>query len=194
MQQQSTLVNSVALNVVNQCMTVTTSSDLSSCKTSFQEIQSECKDSKFAGQPVCNDPRIAQFLLTIDDKITQSQNTTKITDTIQQIVALCSQATDPSTIQQCQQDMIKIKQECSTLSLPICQDVRIGQIMNKSPDQNNTANQSLENFINACMITKNTTILKDCSNRANNIINLCQSSNLPACQDPRLEQISKISP
>jgi hypothetical protein len=188
------------MNLVNDCMQFQTLDNLESCKTSISHLEQNCEKSDYQGSEICKDPRIGQFLNTIDYKITSAQNqvievTAELDSSISHLVNLCAQSDIPS----CQSTMIEVKQECSARALDkiqSCADPRIDQIISRDTNYNSTDSGYFQDqvlsFIDMCSKASGNDSISTCATTARQVMNLCQSSPATACKDDRLQQIANM--
>ena len=184
------------LNLVNDCMQFQTLDSLTSCKASISLLKEQCN---VQDMQICKDPRIDQFLGTVDFKIISAQNqitevSTELNNSISHLVNLCAQ----SDILSCQPTMMELKQECSMEklgSIQACQDPRIDKIISK--DVNYTTNpdyfqDQVLSFIDTCSKASGNDSITTCATTARQIMSLCHSGSTPACNDDRLQQIANM--
>ncbi|MBI1829719.1 MAG: hypothetical protein HY222_00715 [Thaumarchaeota archaeon] len=203
-QQIKNQLNEATLNFIDVCMTTQSIADLNGCKQQLRDIQNKCKDPSYS-VPACNDPRITQFFSTVDSKITYEQTKissagSKLNNVTLKMIDVCSQMNDPNNISTCKIEMLQIQQDCNSMgvnAVPACNDPRIIQIMNEQITQSSNvydaSSQIMESFINMCMIAQDNNTIQDCSVKARQMISLCQSTSVQACNDPRLQQIAEIT-
>ncbi|MGI0060660.1 MAG: hypothetical protein ACREBJ_12925, partial [Nitrosotalea sp.] len=89
------------INLVNDCMQFQTLDNLESCKVSISQLKQDCEKSDYQDLEICKDPRIDQFLDTIDYKIVSAQNqmaeaSAELDSSISHLVNLCTHADIPS--------------------------------------------------------------------------------------------------
>lgn len=187
------------LNLVNDCMQFQTLTSLTSCKTSISQLKEQCNGQDYSDMQICKDPRIDQFLGTVDFKITSAQNqmtevTTELNSSISHLVNLCTQ----SDISSCHPTMVELKQECSMEklgSVQACQDPRIDKIISK--DINYTTSNpdyfqdQVLSFIDTCSKASGNDSITTCATTARQVMSLCHTST-PACNDDRLQQIANM--
>jgi hypothetical protein len=184
------------LNLVNDCMQFQTLDSLTSCKASISLLKEQCN---IQDMQICKDPRIDQFLGTVDFKIISAQNqitevSAELNSSISHLVNLCSQ----SDILSCQPTMMELKQECSMEklgSIQACQDPRIDKIISK--DVNYTTNpdyfqDQVLSFIDTCSKASGNDSITTCATTARQVMSLCHSGSTPACNDDRLQQIANM--
>ncbi len=198
--KSNTQSNVQDINLVNNCIQFQTLDNLESCKISISQLKQDCQNSDYQDSEICKDPRIDQFLDTIDYKITSAQNqmaeaSADLDSSISHLVNLCTQSDIPS----CQSTMMEVKQECSTRALDqikSCSDPRIDQIISKdinytSTDSNYFQDQVLS-FIDTCSKASGNDSISTCATTARQVMSLCQSSLASACNDDRLQQIANM--
>ncbi|MFZ1075988.1 MAG: hypothetical protein WAN47_00995 [Nitrosotalea sp.] len=215
-EQSTSQINEKILNTIAICDNASSIGDLKNCKETMTFVKNECGNSTFSSVSACNDPRIDQFLSTVDGIIasTQTQGSStesKMNADILQGLDQCSHASDVNTISECQSLMLQIKKSCFTYpNMTACDDPRIPQMVNMgqttTPSQQSTApsstainvtvfnnlNNETENILNECV---NTTISNSttCIHAINTIKQDCNGtlksylSYLPTCHDPRLQ-------
>lgn len=203
-QQDQNQLNNADLKLVGDCETFQSVADLTGCKTQLNNLKSECQMPTYSSMSVCTDPRIDQFLSTVDSKIAYAQSTLSTDSGNLNAVYLktldqCSVVNDSNSLSSCKAEMTQIQQSCtsmSALNIPACNDPRIGQILERQITQPSniydSASQSMESFINLCMIAKDNSTIQDCSTKAKQMITMCQSTSVQACSDPRLQQIANM--
>lgn len=204
--EKSTVVRSISqsnvqnINLVNDCMQFQSLDSLTSCKVSISQLKQDCKKPDYQDSEICKDPRIDQFLGTVDYKITSAQNqmaevSTELDSSISHLVNLCTQSDIPT----CQSTMMELKQECSARKLDqikSCADPRIDQIISK--DINYTSVNSVYfqdqvlSFIDTCSKASGNDSISTCATTARQVMSLCHSSLVPACTDGRLQQIANM--
>jgi hypothetical protein len=197
-------LNDASVNLINTCETDKSVEDLTMCKSGITDMKNKCQNVQYSSMPVCNDPRIDQFLSTVDSKIAYAQNvlsidTTKLNAVYMKILDQCSIVNDSNSLSSCKTMIIQMRDNCNLMGRnadPACNDPRITQILNKQITQSSnvydTASQNMESFINLCMIAQDSNTIQDCVTKARQMINLCQSTSVQACNDPRLEQIANM--
>ncbi|MGI0072669.1 MAG: hypothetical protein ACREA3_02510 [Nitrosotalea sp.] len=204
--QDKSQLSDASMNLINTCGTDQSVGDLTECKAGITDLKNKCQDTQYSSMPVCSDPRIDQFLSTVDSKITFAQTQiasagSNLNNATLNAINLCGQVADPNSLSTCKTEMLQIQEECSSmgtsLSLPACNDPRIVQILNEQINQPSNvydvASQSMESFINGCMIAQDNSTIQDCSTKARQMISLCQSeTNVQACSDTRLQQIANM--
>ncbi len=162
-QQDVSQIDTVSTNLINDCTTTQSISELTSCKASMSDLQNRCKDPAYSSMKACSDPRIGQFFSTVDSKISFGRtqlvsDATNLNNQILKMIDVCSQATDTATISTCKTEMTQIQQQdCGVLSssfdsvlgansIPACRDPRIPQIINEQiaypSNEYNAANQN----------------------------------------------------
>lgn len=204
-QQDTSLLNADDLNLLNVCETDQSVGDLTMCKSGITDIKNKCQNSQYSSMSVCSDPRIDQFLSTVDSKISYAQNiistsSSNLNNAMLTMINTCSLVNDTNNLSTCKTEMTQIQENCISLgvnAVPECNDPRMVQIMNEQvvepTNQNNATSQTMESFINECMATQNSNTIQDCATNAKNMINLCQTTpGITACSDPRLEQIANM--
>lgn len=188
------------LSLVKDCVQFQTLDSLTSCKTSISQIKKQCKILDYSSMEVCKDPRIDQFLDTVDFKITAAQNqmietSLELNSSISHLINLCAQLAIPS----CQTNMMELKQECTSDELSTvqaCADPRISQIISKSV--NHTAantdyfQDQVLSFINTCSKASGNNTITTCATTARQVMSLCHSTLIAACSDDRLQQIANM--
>src|SRR5574340_618833 len=192
--------NTQNLNLVNDCMQFQSLDSLTRCKTSISNLKQECGRQEYSGAEICKDPRIDQFLDTVDYKMTSAQNQISeashdLNSSISHLVNLCVQ----SDISSCQSTMMELKQECSTKKFDViqaCVDPRIDKIISKninysSIDSNYFQDQVLS-FIDTCSKASGNDSITTCATTARQVMSLCHSSPASACSDDRLQQIANM--
>lgn len=186
--------------MIDVCMDTKSISDLTNCKQSLQEIKDGCKDSTYSSYSVCDDPRLDQFFINVDDRIAESQSIIdkakqKVNDKSLDLVNLCYVSKDPA----CKESMLIIKQQCnepSLSSLSVCNDPRVDEILARTQPSTTAsdvfeyANQQMITFLDVCMMNDDEDSKKDCSEKAKQMISLCANTSVNACNDPRLEEIA----
>jgi len=215
-EQSTSQINEKILNAIAICDNASSIGDLKNCKETMTFVKNECGNSTFSSISACNDPRIGQFLSTVDGIIasTPTQNSSmesKMSADILQGLNQCSHASDANTISECQSLVLQIKKSCSTYpNMTVCDDPRIPQMANmrqtttlplQSAAHSQTAinatvfnnlNNETENILNECV---NTTISNSttCIDAINAIKQDCNTtlkpylSYLSTCHDPRLQ-------
>ncbi len=188
------------INLVNDCIQFQTLDNLESCKASISQLKQNCEKSDYPDSEICKDPRIYQFLDTIDYKITSAQNqiveaSVELDSSISHLINLCAQSDIPS----CQSTMIEVKQECSTRTLDkikSCADPRIDQIISRDINYTTTDSGYFQDqvlsFIDTCSKASGNDSISTCATTARQVMSLCQSSLAPACNDDRLQQIANM--
>ncbi|MGI0006794.1 MAG: hypothetical protein ACREAR_02215 [Nitrosotalea sp.] len=188
------------INLVNDCMQFQTLDNLESCKVSISQLKQDCEKSDYQDLEICKDPRIDQFLDTIDYKIISAQNqmvetSAELDSSISHLVNLCIQSDIPS----CQSTMMEVKQECSTRALDkikSCVDPRIDQIISKDINYTSTDSEYFQDqvlsFIDTCSKASGNDSISTCATTARQVMSLCQSSLATACNDDRLQQIANM--
>ena len=204
--EKSSVVRSISqsnvqnINLVNDCMQFQSLDSLTSCKVSMSQLKQDCEKPNYQDSEICKDPRIDQFLSTVDYKITSAQNqmteaSAELDSSISHLVNLCTQADIPT----CQSTMMELKQECSARKLDqikSCADPRIDQIISK--DINYTLTNSayfqdqVLSFIDTCSKASGNDSISTCATTARQVMSLCHSSLAPACNDSRLQQIANM--
>ena len=203
-QQDVSQLNNVDVKLISDCQTFQSVADLTGCKTQISSLKTDCQTSPYSSMAVCGDPRIDQFLSTVDSKIAYAQNvismdTAELNTVYLKMLDQCSAVNDSSTLSSCKTMIMQMQDTCSSMGSnqgPACNDPRIGQILNKqiSPPSNvyDAASQNMESFINLCMISQDSSAIQDCATKARQMISLCQSTTVQACSDPRLQQIANM--
>ncbi len=198
--KSSSQYNTQNLNLVNDCMQFQSLDSLTRCKASISSLKQECNRQGYADAEICNDPRIDQFLNTVDFKITSAQNQINeasydLNRSISHLVNLCIQ----SDISSCQPTMMELKQECSTKKfdeIKACTDPRIDKILSKninySTIDSNYFQDQVLSFINTCSKASGNDSITTCATTARQVMNLCHSSPASACNDDRLQQIANM--
>ncbi len=192
--------NTQNLNLVNDCMQFQSLDSLTRCKTSISNLKQECNKQVYSDAEICKDPRIDQFLDTVDYKIVSAQNQINeashdLNSSISHLVNLCVK----SDISSCQPTMMELKQECSTKKfdkIQACFDPRIDKIISKninysSIDSNYFQDQVLS-FIDMCSKASGNDSITTCATTARQVMSLCHSSPASACSDDRLQQIANM--
>ena len=192
--------NTQNLNLVNDCMQFQSLDSLTRCKTSISSLKQECNKQGYTNTEICNDPRIDQFLNTVDFKITSAQNQINeasydLNSSISHLVNLCIQ----SDISSCQPTMMELKQECSTKKfdeIKACVDPRIDKIISKninySAIDSNYFQDQVLSFIDTCSKASGNDSITTCATTARQIMSLCHPSLTSACNDDRLQQIANM--
>ncbi|MGI0065647.1 MAG: hypothetical protein ACREA5_06130 [Nitrosotalea sp.] len=188
------------INLVNDCMQYQTLNNLESCKASISQLKQDCEKPDYQDSEICKDPRIDQFLDTIDYKIVSAQNqmaeaSTELDSSIFHLVNLCTQTDIPS----CQSTMMELKQECSARGLDkikSCADPRIDQIISKDVNYTTTNSGYFQDqvlsFIDTCSKASGSDSISTCATTARQVMSLCHSSLVSACNDDRLQQIANM--
>jgi hypothetical protein len=192
--------NTENLNLVNDCMQFQSLDSLTRCKTAISNLKQECSGQEYTGVEICMDPRIDQFLGTVDYKITAAQNQINevsfdLNSSISHLVNLCVQ----SDISSCQSTMMELKQECSTSKfdkIQACADPRIDKIIakniNYSTINSNYFQDQVLSFIDTCSKASGNDSITTCATTARQVMSLCHSSPASACSDDRLQQIANL--
>lgn len=192
--------NTENLNLVNDCMQFQSLDSLTRCKTAISNLKQECSGQEYTGVEICRDPRIDQFLGTVDYKITAAQNQINeasfdLNSSISHLVNLCVQ----SDISSCQSTMMELKQECSTSKfdkIQACADPRIDKIIakniNYSTINSNYFQDQVLSFIDTCSKASGNDSITTCATTARQVMSLCHSSPALACSDDRLQQIANL--
>jgi len=192
--------NVQSLSLVRDCMQFQTLDSLTNCKTSIHNLKEQCQKPDYSNMDICKDPRIDQFLDTVDFKITAAQNqraetSSELDSSISHLINLCSQLDIPT----CQASMIELKQECSTEkmgTIPSCSDPRIDQIISKDINHTKTSSDYFQNqilsFIDTCSKAKGNNTITTCTTTARQVMSLCHSNLTAACNDDRLQQIANM--
>jgi len=192
--------NTENLNLVNDCMQFQSLDSLTRCKTAISNLKQECSGQEFTSVEICRDPRIDQFLGTVDYKITAAQNQINevsfdLNSSISHLVNLCVQ----SDISSCQSTMMELKQECSTSKfdkIQACADPRIDKIIakniNYSTINSNYFQDQVLSFIDTCSKASGNDSITTCATTARQVMSLCHSSPASACSDDRLQQIANL--
>ncbi len=188
------------LNLVNDCMQFQSIDSLTTCKSSIFNLKQECEKSDYSNAEICKDPRIDQFLDTVDFKIISAQNqineaSSELNSSISHLVNLCAQ----SDIDSCQTTMIELKQECSTEKfneIQACADPRIDKIISKNINYSITNSGYFQDqvlsFIDTCSKANGNDSITTCATTARQVMSLCHSSSASACSDNRLQQIANM--
>ncbi len=192
--------NTENLNLVNDCMQFQSLDSLTRCKMSISNLKQECSGQEYVGVEICKDPRIDQFLGTVDYKMTAAQNQISeashdLNSSISHLVNLCIQSDIPS----CQSTMMELKQECSTSKfdqIQACTDPRIDKIIakniNYSSINSNYFQDQVLSFIDTCSKASRNDSITTCATTARQVMSLCHSSSAYACNDDRLQQIANM--
>lgn len=192
--------NAQNLNLVNDCMQFQTLDSLSSCKTSISNLKATCAKPGYTDSQICKDPRIDQFLDTVNYKLVSAQNQIKesvaeMNDSISHLVNLCMQ----SEISSCQTTMRELKQECSAKrfdNIQACFDPRIDNIISKNINQSTTSPSYFQDqvlsFIDTCSKASGNDSIATCATSARQVMSLCHSGPVAACSDDRLQQIANM--
>lgn len=192
--------NTENLNLVNDCMQFQSLDSLIRCKTSISNLKQECSGQEYSGVETCKDPRIDQFLDTVDYKITSAQNQINeasydLNSSISHLVNLCTQ----SDISSCQSTMMELKQECSTSKfdqIQACVDPRIDKIIakniNSSTINPNYFQDQVLSFIDTCSKASGNDSITTCATTARQVMSLCHSSSASACNNGKLQQIANM--
>lgn len=192
--------NVQSINLVNDCMQFQTLDSLTGCKTSISHLKEQCSKPEYQDMQICKDPRIDQFLDTVDFKIVSAQNqitevSSELNGSISHLVNLCIQ----SDISSCQTTMMELKQECSMEkmgSIQACQDPRIDRIISKNINYTtsnpNYFQDQVLSFIDTCSKASGNESITTCATTARQVMNLCHTSTTPACNDDRLQQIANM--
>ena len=204
--EKSSVVKSAAqyntqnLNLVNDCMQFQSLDSLTRCKASISSLKQECNRQGYPNTEICNDPRIDQFLDTVDFKITSAHNqideaSYDLNSSISHLVNLCIQ----SDISSCQPTMMELKQECSTKKfdeIKACTDPRIDKILSKNINYSdidlNYFQYQVLSFIDTCSKASGNDSVTTCATTARQVMSLCHSSPASACNDDRLQQIANM--
>ncbi len=188
------------LNLVNDCMQFQTLDSLTSCKASISLLKEQCSKPDYQDMQICNDPRIDQFLSTVDFKIVSAHNqmteaSNELNSSISHLVNLCTQ----SDISSCQPTMMELKQECSMEKLgtvKACQDPRIDKIISKDVNYTTTNPDYFQDqvlsFIDTCSKASGNDSIATCATTARQVMSLCHTGVTPACNDDRLQQIANM--
>ena len=188
------------LNLVNDCMQFQSIDSLTSCKASISNLKQECKSPDYSDVEICKDPRIDQFLDTVDFKIVSAQNqinevSSDLNSSISHLVNLCAQ----SDISSCQSAMMELKQECSTEKfgeIQACADPRIDKIISKNINYSTINSGYFQDqvlsFIDTCSKASGNDSITTCVTTARQVMSLCHSSPASACNDDRLQQIANM--
>jgi hypothetical protein len=188
------------INLVNDCTQFQTLDSLTSCKASISQLKQDCEKPDYQNSDICKDPRIDQFLDTIDYKITSAHNqmvetSAELDSSISHLINLCTQ----TDISSCQSTMMELKQECSTRKLDqikSCAGPRIDKIISNDINYTSTDSSYFQaqvlSFINTCSSASGNDSISTCATTARQVMSLCHTSSAPACSDDRLQQIANM--
>ena len=216
--QDKSQLNDASVNMINNCETDQSVGDLTVCKTSIADMENECQNTQYSSMSVCSDPRIGQFLSTVDSKIAYAEG--MISNPASKMVDSCvSLIAAGGNDQECISSMQSIQQACSQYNIgnhmAVCSDPRIDEILSGSihsqlpastiPNLNQSsqnassliqsANQYTLSFIDSCMQATDSSVIQACSETAKKILDYCNVSSAGVgqiCNDPRLAQLANV--
>jgi hypothetical protein len=215
--QDKNQLNDASVNLINTCETDQSVGDLTMCKSGIMDMKNKCQDTQYSSMSVCNDPRIDQFLSTVDSKIVFaesmiSNSASKVVDTCVNLIA------SGGNSQECISEMQNIQQSCNQYNvgnhMSVCSDPRINEILTGSiqsqlpaptnlnysqSGQNSSsliqsANQYTLSFIDSCMKATDSSVIQTCSETAKKMLAYCNNISSVGvgqiCNDPRLVQLA----
>jgi hypothetical protein len=217
--QDVSQVNDASVNLINICVTDQSVGDLTMCKSSITDLKNKCQGSQYSSMSVCTDPRIDQFLSTVDSKTTYAEGV--ISNSASKVVDSCvSLIASEGNNQECISEMQNIQQSCNQYNIgnhmTVCSDPRINEILSGSissqlpnmalPNFNQTnqnssniiqsANQYTLSFIDSCMKATDSSVIQTCSETAKKMLDYCNNISSAGigqiCNDPRLAQLANV--
>ncbi|MDE1861505.1 MAG: hypothetical protein KGI33_01195 [Thaumarchaeota archaeon] len=218
-QQDTTQLNTVSENMLVDCGASISVSDLTDCKSEIETLKTACQTPPHSSMAVCSDPRIGQFLSTVDGKVVYAESV--INNGESKVLNTCVDLIESGgNSQECALDMQNIQQACSLYNvgnhMSVCSDPRVSEILAGSihsqlpsstiPDLNQqgqnanstiqSANQYTLSYIDSCMKATDPSVLQICSQTARTMLNYCNSVSSMGigqiCSDPRLQQLANM--
>jgi len=219
LQQATSQFDVDSTNMLNTCMTAISIGDLNNCKSAMSQIQNMCENPQTSSLQVCSDPRLGQFLSTVNGKIAYAENviSNDASNLIVQCVHLISLGEND---QECISDMQNIQQECITYNvdyhMSVCSDPRINEILTGSihsqlPNQSalnltqgnqnsssliQSTNQYTLSYLDSCMQATDTSVIQSCTQTAKQMLSYCNNISSVGigqiCSDPRLKQLANM--
>jgi len=138
-------LNDKTLILLDLCYDTKSLEALQLCKTrDIPRIIESCKDKQQSGLPVCSDPRLKDFSLTIDSRIENVIDEPDIVPSIKNVFDLanqnmldfmdrCTSYTSDSLLNGCARDAKQMVEICNTDSTVLaCSDPRLRQIANNN--------------------------------------------------------------